>query len=515
MQGGYVRDLPFLAGAHGKGPLLVVLFFISATVVTVWGTWEGTLPASEESVRAEIAREILVTGDGWNMHFDSEPVDDVSPLPLWFMAASYRIFGLNEFSARFPFVLFSVLTFFLAYLMGMECGGPGERERIYINRSRATGLLSAIILAASPLFGRYAVHIFPAVPNALFAALALLGLLCLPGRRTGYILWAFGLAGSIIVSGSSGAALVVGALVACLAVGDRRRIVRGGWFWLATAAALAAGGYWLLWNTPPWGGAVYDNDLWAVIAGIIRPSSDFLPAFFVRIQDVWLRNLPWSIVVLIAYLRMLYLHGEKAVAAGIESADRVLALFVAVVFSILAFANPRVTEQFIILLPAAAVLAAREMTRWIASESLETTVSRLWSFNQAMVSLFCLLMLLLLATPLRLHKADTDPIKEIALMARQHTAEGEGIGNYRQQPSRIQRAMMLFYGGRSLDRPFYEPRSIADALEREPGKVFLSTFEDFRSLGEALGEPGGLHMIYRAGTLVLFSAGSSPEEVPR
>ena len=37
-QGGDLKELPFLTGAQGKGPLLVLLFFVSATVVNVWFT---------------------------------------------------------------------------------------------------------------------------------------------------------------------------------------------------------------------------------------------------------------------------------------------------------------------------------------------------------------------------------------------------------------------------------------------------------------------------------------------
>lgn len=509
-----MKELPFLTGAQGKGPLLVLLFFVSATVVTVWGTWEGTLPASEESVLAEMAREILVTGDGWTMHFDFEPVDDVSPLPLWFMAASYKIIGINEFSARLPFVLFAVLTFFLTYLMGMGGGESNRHGDEWINRSRAVGLLSAIILASSPFFGRYAPHIFPAVPHAFFSALALLGLLSLPERRSGSILWAIGLSGSIIVAGSSGVAIFAGALVVCLADGGRRCVLRNGWFLIASIAALAAGGVWLISSAPPGGGGFYDNQLWAGFAGIINPQEGIFRAFFGQMRNAWLLNLPWSIIAALAILQALLIHGKRAAARGIEPIDRALSIFIAVVFVILVFSAPGNIEQLIILLPAAAVLSAREITRWMNGSSAERTVSRLWSFNQAMVSLFCLLMLLLLATPLRLHKVDVDPIKEVALMASQQTGDGESIGNYR-QPYRTQGARMLFYGGRSLDRPFIEPDLVAGALDRDPGKIYLSTFEDFLSLDESAEIDKGLHMIYRAGSLVLFSAGIGPEEVPQ
>ena len=338
-------------------------------------------------------------------------------------------------------------------------------------------------------------------------------MLSLPGGRSGYILWATGLAGSIFISGASGAAIVAGALVVCVADRGRRCVVRNGWFLLATVVALAAGGIWLVLKAPPGGGGFYDNQLWAGFAGFARPQQGVLKAIYGQIKNVWLLNLPWSVVATLAFLQALLIYGKEAATRGIESIDRALALFIAVVFAILAFTSPGKTELLITLMPAAAVLSAREITRWIKGKSPERILSRLWSFNQAMVSLFCLLMLLLLATPLRLHRVDVDPIKEVAMMANQQAGEGESVGNYN-QPYRTQGARMLFYGGRSLDRPFSEPGNIAGTFERGPGKIFLSTFEDFKFLCESEEIDVGLHMIYRAGSLVLFGASSGPEEVP-
>jgi 4-amino-4-deoxy-L-arabinose transferase-like glycosyltransferase len=499
-----VRELPFLTGDQGRGPFLVILFFVSATVVAIWGTWEGTLPGPEESVLAETAREILVTGDGWTMHFDGDVVRDVSPLPLWFMASCYRLLGVNEFSARLPFVFFAVLTFLIVYLMGVVGEAPDERETGWINRGRAVGLLSAILLAASPIFGRFAPHVSFPVFHAFFTALALLGWLSLPECRSGHVLWGLGVAGAIFVAGSDGAVIVVAAAIASLFAGGRRTAFKSGSFIISTICALAAGGAWLFWNAPPGDGNFFGNPLWGAAAGIVRPAPDVVAGVLGRIKDLWVGNLPWSIIATAAFVRVISMRGERGREQNIEAIDRFLASFIAVSFLLLAVTDPGKTDRLITVLPAAAVLSARELARWMSYRE-DGALARLWSFNQAMVSLFCLLMLLLLATPLRLHKNDIDPIREIAGMARQLSPEGRTIGNFR-QPYMMQGARLLFYGERSLGRSLSEASDVARELEIDPGVIFFSSFEDYQELKGSSGVPAELRILYRAGPLVLFGA---------
>ena len=504
-KGGRVKELPFMTGARGRGPFLVILFFVSVTVVTIWGTWEGTLPASEEAVLAETAREILVTGDGWTMHFDGEPVRDVSPLPLWFMASCYRFFGTNEFAARLPFVLFAVLTYFITYIIGILSETPCDSDSGWINRARSIGLLSAIMLAASPIFGRAATHVSFSMPNAFFAALVLLGWLSLFECRSGLLLWGLGVAGAIFVAGADGVAIAVSAVIAWAVAGRSRSFGRG-WFLFVSAIGLALGGAWLFLNAPPSEGHFFTNPLWSAFAGFVRPLPGAVSGLPGQIKDVWIGNLPWSIVAAAAFIRVIFFRSKDK---GVQPVDSMLALFAVILFFLLAFTGPGKTDRLLVILPAVAVLSARELSRWIMGY-WNGSLERLWSFNQAMVSLFCLLMLLLLATPLRLHKADVDPIRDVAVMAKQLSPGDGRIGNFR-QPYRTQGARLLFYGGKSLEEPLYEPEEVVVALERDPTSIFISSPEDFALLRSPEYTGHELRILYRAGPLLLFGAKQGAE----
>jgi hypothetical protein len=67
---------------------------------------------------AESAREMLVTGNFSRVQIDFHPFWEKPPLFFWMQALSMKIFGINEFAARFPNALIGILTLFTLFLIG-------------------------------------------------------------------------------------------------------------------------------------------------------------------------------------------------------------------------------------------------------------------------------------------------------------------------------------------------------------------------------------------------------------
>ena len=67
---------------------------------------------------AESAREMLVTGNFSRVQIDFHPFWEKPPLFFWMQALSMKIFGINEFAARFPNAIIGVLTLLTLYLIG-------------------------------------------------------------------------------------------------------------------------------------------------------------------------------------------------------------------------------------------------------------------------------------------------------------------------------------------------------------------------------------------------------------
>lgn len=67
---------------------------------------------------AESAREMLITGDYLNVQINFETFWEKPPLFIWMQALSMKVFGINEFAARFPNSIAGILTLLTLFLIG-------------------------------------------------------------------------------------------------------------------------------------------------------------------------------------------------------------------------------------------------------------------------------------------------------------------------------------------------------------------------------------------------------------
>ena len=67
---------------------------------------------------AESAREMILTGDFMTVQIDFIPFWEKPPLFIWLQVLSMKIFGINEFAARFPNVICGMLTLVIIYRTG-------------------------------------------------------------------------------------------------------------------------------------------------------------------------------------------------------------------------------------------------------------------------------------------------------------------------------------------------------------------------------------------------------------
>jgi 4-amino-4-deoxy-L-arabinose transferase-like glycosyltransferase len=80
----------------------------------------------EEMRSAEIAREMIITGDYFRTHRDFQPSWENPPFFYWLQVVSMKIFGINEFAARFPNALLGMLMLPLLYALGKNLSGRGN-----------------------------------------------------------------------------------------------------------------------------------------------------------------------------------------------------------------------------------------------------------------------------------------------------------------------------------------------------------------------------------------------------
>jgi len=67
---------------------------------------------------AESAREMIQTGDFLTVRIDYLPFWEKPPLFIWFQVLSMKVFGINEFAARFPDAICGIVTLVILFRLG-------------------------------------------------------------------------------------------------------------------------------------------------------------------------------------------------------------------------------------------------------------------------------------------------------------------------------------------------------------------------------------------------------------
>jgi 4-amino-4-deoxy-L-arabinose transferase-like glycosyltransferase len=94
---------------NSTGAKYAILFF-GCTVFHIVGTWSVPLVDRDEPRFAEASREMIERSDYIVPHFNDQLRLDKPPLAYWAQVASYRMFGENDFAARFPSAIAAALV---------------------------------------------------------------------------------------------------------------------------------------------------------------------------------------------------------------------------------------------------------------------------------------------------------------------------------------------------------------------------------------------------------------------
>uniref|UniRef100_UPI00404835F2 ArnT family glycosyltransferase n=3 Tax=Roseivirga sp. TaxID=1964215 RepID=UPI00404835F2 len=135
LEAGHQKQVMFLMA------LISMLYFYNFSVNDIW--------TPNESFYAESVREMFESGNFLDIQYNYEPRYNKPPLTYWLIAASSSVFGLNEFGIRLPFILLTIGSVWLTYLLGKKL--YGQRGGIYALMIMAVSVqLMAVKQYASP-----------------------------------------------------------------------------------------------------------------------------------------------------------------------------------------------------------------------------------------------------------------------------------------------------------------------------------------------------------------------------
>lgn len=124
-----------LAGNMVK--ILIILLLVLLSPLFFYKLGQSSLVSWDEAWYADIARNILKTGDAFNLTWNGQPFADKPPGVMWIEALNFKLLGVSEFSARLASAAAGVLSLYLTYLIG---------SKLF---SKFTGILSMMALSSS------------------------------------------------------------------------------------------------------------------------------------------------------------------------------------------------------------------------------------------------------------------------------------------------------------------------------------------------------------------------------
>jgi 4-amino-4-deoxy-L-arabinose transferase-like glycosyltransferase len=116
------------------------LLFAGCVLFHIVGTWSLPLVDRDEPRFAEASREMIERGDYIVPYFNNQLRLDKPPLTYWAQTVSYRVFGENDFAARFPSAIAAALCAVVIFFWGMRLDGekPGWWAAIIFTLSLQT-----------------------------------------------------------------------------------------------------------------------------------------------------------------------------------------------------------------------------------------------------------------------------------------------------------------------------------------------------------------------------------------
>jgi 4-amino-4-deoxy-L-arabinose transferase-like glycosyltransferase len=112
-------DVRTTTGTSRKGRYLYVIVLLFASVIFLGSVISPpSLMDDVDAVQAQIARNMLDSGDWVSAHLDGIAYLEKAPLVYWTMACSYIVFGVRDWAARIPIALAAIALCLLTAWFG-------------------------------------------------------------------------------------------------------------------------------------------------------------------------------------------------------------------------------------------------------------------------------------------------------------------------------------------------------------------------------------------------------------
>jgi 4-amino-4-deoxy-L-arabinose transferase-like glycosyltransferase len=386
------------------------------------------LAGYDDSYFAHEGKEMIRTGDWWNVRFNGDFILSHPPLFPWLEAGSFKLFGVNDSAAKFPTALLGFATILLMYLLTLELMGD-----IWL------AILAMLVLASTQFFLKNASHAMTDVPFTFFFALGIL--FYLKGLKINSYLALMGLPLALaVLTRSVVGLLALGIVFAHLLLTTRYKLLLSPWFVCGLALTLTIPAIWYVSQYRLHGSAFFLSHL-QFLNSKLHPEEG---------PGRWSTVFNYPLMLLKSYwpwLPFLVTGAVMETRAAIRKKDSIAILLIVWVLMILlpfSVAETRYPRYIMAVFPAFSVLSAMALNR------LVPVARRALVFDSACVLLAVAACLTFLFPP----KSRADDIVKLAPIAEANSSPAQRILIYTYEDGRTDyQYQFVWYSNRNTQVP--------------------------------------------------------------
>jgi len=381
------------------------------------------LAGYDDSYWAHEGKEMVRTGDWWSVRFDGNFTLEHPPLFPWLEAASFKVFGIHDWAAKFPSAVFGLATILLTYFLALELTGDSW-----------LALMAMLVLGSTQFFLKNATHAMTDVTFTFFCTLALY--FYVKGLKNPVYLALLGFPlGAAVLTRSVVGFFVLGIILLHPLLTKKYGLLLSPWLVLGVMLAVAIPGAWYFSQYRLHGGDFVRSHL-QFVNGLIQANhgpkarvqgSNYVVALL-KYYWPWLPFLLWG----------MFLQGRAAVRQE-DGRARLLFIWVLAVILPFSLAQTKFPRYMIPLLPAFSIFSAMALNQWLP-------VARRKMFFYAACGIGCVAICLSLLIP---PKGRAEDIVKLAPIVDANSAPGQRILIYTYEDGRTDyQYQFLWYGSR-------------------------------------------------------------------
>jgi 4-amino-4-deoxy-L-arabinose transferase-like glycosyltransferase len=451
--------------------------FILASVILFSHLGEGGLNGYDDALYAHEGRQMLITGDWWNVRFNGALNFEYPPMFIWLEALSMKALGVSDFAAKFPSALSALLIILLVFFLAREMGGEF-----------LPSICASWVMMLSQYFMKWAMHAMTDAPFTLFFTLSLYfyvkGL-----RRPGYLIFCGPAIGAAIMTRSVIGFIPVGIIISHLIITRQcQRLLSIGlldellvglslpfvWYF---SQYLSHGAQFLSAHLSFIGGKIVldgDSNDRGFALGLLE-----YPRLLLRIY--W----PWAPLMIIGLVTQVRLAARRR-----ESPAVLMAVWVFLVVAPFSLAEAKVLRYIMPAFPVFSILAAIPAARLISATRLKAHFRTAYAVSIAAVFLIgCF------PKPL----ARAEDMAKLAPVVNALTNPSQKVTIYTSQVGYV--SQFLWYSNRLCEH-LNTPDKLSEALQTQGEKVFVIGIDDYRKL--VINSAVNVEMIMVTTNLVCF-----------